>query len=273
VAQRQDPRNKHEKQRMRRPIVAGNWKMNLTIQEGQDLVGKLKASCDKMTAVEIVVCPVYTALSAISPLLSDSSIGLGAQDMFWEPQGAFTGEVSPIMLRDAGCRYVIIGHSERRRHFGETDETVKRKLASALKHQLRPVVCIGETLQERQAGQTLKVLERQLSGALVGFTSADAEKIVLAYEPVWAIGTGQNATPDQAQESHAFIRKWLVSHWGVETAARVRVQYGGSVTAENAAALMSQPDVDGALVGGASLKAEGFAAIVRAALEAKTVAA
>ncbi len=258
---------------MRRPIVAGNWKLNLTIQEGKDLVGKIKSACGSLTSVEVVVCPVYTGLFAISQLLTDSSIGLGAQDMFWEPQGAYTGEVSPIMLRDAGCRYVIIGHSERRRYFGETDETVKKKLLSALKHQLRPIVCIGETLEEREANRTFDVLDRQLSGALAESAPADAERIVLAYEPVWAIGTGRNATPDQAQASHAFIRQWLAKRWNADASSKVRIQYGGSVTADNAAVLMSQADVDGALVGGASLKAESFSAIVRAAHDSKTVAA
>ena len=247
--------------------------MNLAVQEGRDLAEKIKASCGNWNAVEVVLCPVYTSLSAVGQILADSSIGLGAQNLFWEPSGAYTGEVSPLMLRDVGCRYVIIGHSERRRTFGETDETVKRKLLSAIKHGLKPIVCIGETLQEREANQTFAVLERQLAGAFAESPAADAERIVLAYEPVWAIGTGKNATPDQAQQAHAFIRKWLAGHWSPEAAAKVRIQYGGSVTADNASTLMGQTDVDGALVGGASLKADGFTAIVRAALEAKTVAA
>ncbi len=258
---------------MRRPIVAGNWKMNLAVQEGRDLAEKIKASCGNWNAVEVVLCPVYTSLSAVGQILADSSISLGAQNLFWEPSGAYTGEVSPLMLRDVGCRYVIIGHSERRTYFGETDETVKRKFQSALKHGLKPIVCIGETLKEREANQTFAVLERQLAGAFTDASAADADKLVIAYEPVWAIGTGKTATPDQAQEAHAFIRKWLVGKWSAETAAKIRLQYGGSVTADNAATLMGQTDVDGALVGGASLKADAFTAIVRAALEAKTVAA
>ena len=254
----------------RRPIVAGNWKMNLTLAEAQALVQKLKPTCENVP-VDVVVCPVFTALAAVSELLKNSSIRLGAQDMFWEVQGAYTGEVSPLMLRDIGCHYVIVGHSERRRYFGETDAVVQKKVQAALKNQLRPILCIGETLEERDANHTFTVLERQLSGGLFGCSAPDAGKIILAYEPVWAIGTGRNATPEQAQEAHAFIRRWLAKQWGQEASAKIRIQYGGSVTADNAAVLLSRPDVDGALVGGASLKVESFSAIVRAAVESKTV--
>jgi triosephosphate isomerase len=255
---------------MRRPIIAGNWKMHLTLAEAAALVQQLKASCDN-GAVEVLVCPPFTALSSVAQILKGSRIGLGAQDLFWEPQGAFTGAISPLMLSDAGCRYVIIGHSERRTRFGETDETVAKKLAAALAQGLTPIVCVGETLSQREANQTWVVLTRQLDGALKAVPAADAQRIILAYEPVWAIGTGRNATPEQAQEAHAFIRQWLAKSFGADTAAALRIQYGGSVNAANAANLLQQPDVDGALVGGASLKADAFSSIVKSALEAKAV--
>ena len=252
---------------MRRPIIAGNWKMNLLREEAAALARQLKGACDS-DAVDVVVCPPYTALAVVQPLLAGSRIALGAQDLAWEAQGAFTGEVSPRMLVDTGCRWVIIGHSERRTLFSETDEHVKRKLAAALQHHLTPIVCIGETLAQRDGGRTFEVLTRQLEGGLAGLSAAEAGRITLAYEPVWAIGTGRNATPEQAQEAHAFIRGWLSTRFAAAAAA-IRIQYGGSVTAANAASLLQQPDVDGALVGGASLKADGFAAIVKAAGEAK----
>ena len=255
---------------MRKIVIAGNWKMHLTLQEAAALVKQLRASCD-VDAMDVVVCPPFTALSSVGSLLKGSRISLGAQDLFWEGQGAFTGEVSPMMLLDVGCRYVIIGHSERRQHFGETDQTVERKAKAALAGGLTPIVCIGETLAQRDANQTLDVLAKQLDGALGGWTAADVQRAVIAYEPVWAIGTGRNATPEQAQEAHAFIRAWLAKRCGSETAQALRIQYGGSVNADNAASLLQQPDVDGALVGGASLKADAFSAIVKAALEAKVV--
>lgn len=255
---------------MRKPLVAGNWKAHTTLQEAEALVRRLKESCDT-DAVEVVVCPPFTALSAIAHLLQDGSIGLGAQDLFWEPQGAFTGEVSAPMLVDVGCRYVIIGHSERRTHFGETDQTVRRKLAAALQHALTAIVCIGETLAERETNTTIAVLTRQLDGALNACIHAQFERILLAYEPVWAIGTGRNATPEQAQESHQFIRGWVAKRFGSLVSDALRILYGGSVTAANAAGLLQQPDVDGALVGGASLKAEAFTGIVHAARDAKAV--
>ena len=256
---------------MRKPIVAGNWKMFLTLEEAGVLVKQLRSSCE-VEGVEVIVCPPFTALTTVGRLLAGSRIGLGAQDLFWEAQGAFTGEVSPAMLVDVGCRYVIIGHSERRQHFGETDESVHRKLAAALAHGLKPIVCVGETLAERDAGQTFEVLTRQLSGAFATCDHLDCLSVTLAYEPVWAIGTGRNATPEQAQEAQAFIRQWMANRCGGEAGQAMRVQYGGSVNASNAASLLQQPDVDGALVGGASLKADAFSAIVKAALEAKAVA-
>ena len=256
---------------MRRPIVAGNWKMNLTLREATALVQQLKASCQQ-PSVDVVVCPSFTALSAIGQLLQGSAIGLGAQDLFWEPQGAYTGEVSPAMLTDAGCRYVIIGHSERRTYFHETDQSIQRKLRAALQQGLTPIVCIGETLAEREAGKTFDVLTRQLSGGLGGCAPQELKRLVLAYEPVWAIGTGKTATPEQAQEAHAFIRRWLATSLGVGLAESVRIQYGGSVTATNAATLLQQPDIDGALVGGASLNADAFTTIVNAAVAATSKA-
>ncbi len=253
---------------MRKPIIAGNWKMHLTVPEAGALVRQLRDSCE-LAGVDVVVCPPFTALAAVRAALQGSAIGLGAQDVFWETQGAFTGEVSPAMLVDVGCRYVILGHSERRILFGETDETVRRKLGAVLGHGLTPIVCIGETLAQREADQTFAVLTRQLEGALNACSAADAARLVMAYEPVWAIGTGRNATPEQAQDAHAFIRQWLAERFGAQTAEALRLQYGGSVTASNASRLLQQPDVDGALVGGASLKADSFTAIVHAAVNAK----
>jgi triosephosphate isomerase (TIM) len=253
---------------MRRPIIAGNWKLNLLREEGVALARQVKDTCDA-DAADVVICPTYTTLAAVQPVLAGSRIALGAQDVSWEDQGAFTGEVSAKMLVDAGCKYVIIGHSERRTIYGETDDQVKRKLAAALRHGLTPIVCIGETLTQRDGGQTFDVLARQLDGGLGGLPANDAGRIILAYEPVWAIGTGRNATPEQAQEAHAFIRGWLGKKF-TAAAPALRIQYGGSVTAGNAASLLQQPDVDGALVGGASLKADAFAAIVKAAAEAKS---
>ena len=255
---------------MRRQIIAGNWKAHLTLREAEVLVKQLKASCDA-TPVDVIVCPSFAALTTVNTLLQGSSIALGAQDVFWGSQGAFTGEVTTFMLRDVGCRYVIVGHSERRTHFGETDEMVYRKLRAALAQKLTPIVCIGETLSERDAGQTFDVLERQLDGALKECPADVCRGIVLAYEPVWAIGTGRNATPEQAQEAQAFIRTWISKRCGVDLGESIRIQYGGSVNPGNAASILAQPDVDGALVGGASLKAESFAAIVKAAAESKVV--
>ncbi|MBI3997093.1 MAG: triose-phosphate isomerase [Candidatus Omnitrophica bacterium] len=255
---------------MRKPIIAGNWKMHLTLAEAHALVRQLLGLDAK--SVDVVICPPFTALSSVAALVKGSRIGLGAQDLFWEPQGAFTGEVSPVMLVDVGCRYVIIGHSERRTLFGETDESVNRKLVAALKHGLLPIVCIGETLAQREGHQTFHVITRQLEGAFTGIAEADGARITLAYEPVWAIGTGRNATPEQAQEVHAFIRQWLGKRFGSSLADSLRIQYGGSVNAANAASLLQQLDVDGALVGGASLKADAFGTIMKAAVEAKVKA-
>lgn len=247
------------------PLIAGNWKMNKTVAEALALVRELRGLVSMVRdQVEIAVCPPFTALSPVAKALEGSNIELGAQSCYWEASGAFTGEVAPPMLAEVGCTYVIVGHSERRQYFGETDETVNRRARAALKHALAPIVCVGETLVEREAGKTLAVVERQVRGGLSGFTAEDAKRLVVAYEPVWAIGTGKVATTAQAQEVHAHIRRLLAELFGQPLAAGVRIQYGGSVKPDNAADLMSQPDIDGALVGGASLKADDFAKIVKA---------
>jgi len=253
---------------MRKAVIAGNWKMHATLAQAEALAKQIKASCET-EAAEVVICPPFTALEAVGKLLQGSRIALGAQDLYWQPQGAFTGEISGLMLADAGCRYVIVGHSERRQYFGETNETVQRKVRAALSHGLTPIICIGETLAQRDANQTFEILAQQLDGAFASLPAAEARMCLLAYEPVWAIGTGRTAAPEQAQEAHAFIRRWLGKQFGEELREAVRIQYGGSVNAANAAGLLQQADVDGALVGGASLQAEAFSAIVKAAVEAK----
>ncbi|MCK9431896.1 MAG: triose-phosphate isomerase [Candidatus Omnitrophica bacterium] len=254
---------------MRKPIIAGNWKMYKTINEAIDLASGLKRQLFKLdfAEVEVVLCPVFTALSEVSEVLNETDIGLGAQDVYWQDEGAFTGEVSPAMLKDAGCKYVIIGHSERRQFFGETNETVNKKVQAVLKHALTPIVCVGENLKERESGEAFKVIENHIRGSLAGIGTNDMEKIVIAYEPVWAIGTGKTATPDQAQEVHRYIRDLLKDIYDQEISDAVRIQYGGSVKPENIAELIGKPDVDGALVGGASLKADSFSAIVTKASE------
>lgn len=248
---------------MRKPIIAGNWKLNKTIQEAVDLVTLLKRSIRDTQSVDIVVCPPFTALSEVSEILIESDIKMGAQDLFWEDKGAFTGEVSAPMLKDAGCAYVLVGHSERRQFFHETHQTVNKKTKAALKAGLVPITCVGEMLAEREAQKTFKVIEEQLAGAFADFTATDAQKVILAYEPVWAIGTGKVATPAQAQEVHGFIRKWLAGRFGADAAKSIRIQYGGSVKADNIAELMREEDIDGALVGGASLDAQGFSDIIK----------
>ena len=256
---------------MRKPIVTGNWKCHKTMAEAVELARQLVASLDGVQGVETVVCPPFTALSAVAAALRGSAIGLGAQDVFWEPSGAFTGEIAVPMLVELGCRFCIVGHSERRQYFGDTDDSVNRKLRALLAAGLTPIVCVGETLAQREQGEMFRALRRQLEGALKSLTAAEGQRLVIAYEPVWAIGTGRNATTAQAQEAQAFIRQQLEGMWTAQAAAQARIQYGGSVNAANALELLQQPDVDGALVGGASLKADSFIAIVKAASEAKTV--
>jgi len=247
----------------RLPFMAGNWKMNKTVGEALDLVRELKASLSGVQGVEVAVAPPYTALYAVHKELVGSSIHLAAQNLYWEEKGAFTGEVSPLMLKEVGCHYVIIGHSERRQFFGETDETVNRRIKPALAQSLKVIFCIGETLKEREEGKTFSVIERQVDGGLRGLGEREMKNMVIAYEPVWAIGTGKTATPEQAEEVHRFIRGRLEKLYSRGVSEEIRIQYGGSVTPENVQGLMNQPNIDGALVGGASLKAESFSKIVR----------
>ena len=254
----------------RKKFVAGNWKMNMTSSEVSPYLDIFRMETDKVNNVDIAIIPPFTALTKASEILGGTQkIRLGAQNMSPEAKGAYTGEISATMLRDLFVRYVLVGHSERRRLFGETDELVHRKVVTALASELRPILCIGETLEERQAGQEKAVLEAQLRGALTGLTSEQLEEIVVAYEPVWAIGTGLTATPAQAQEAHQFIRDYLTKVSGPEIATKTRILYGGSVTADNARELLFQPDIDGALVGGASLDPRSFAEIVAAAVPAE----
>jgi len=250
---------------IRKTIIAGNWKMYKTISEAIELATKLKRGLYELeeSVIDIVICPPFTALSEVAEVIADSNIRLGAQDAFWENEGAYTGEVSCRMLKDVGCSFVIVGHSERRQFFGETDETVNKKIKAALKEGLVPIMCIGETLEERERNETFKVLAHQLKEGLKGIDGNQMLKITIAYEPVWAIGTGRTATPQQAQEAHHFIRNEVKGVYGGEVADLVRIQYGGSVKPDNIAELIKQPDIDGALVGGASLKAEAFSEIVK----------
>ena len=248
---------------VRRNIIAGNWKLNKTSLEAIDLVNLLKRDLNDINDVDIVVCPPFTALSEVHEILNESNIALGAQDLYWEDSGAFTGEVSAPMLKDVGARYVIIGHSERRQFFNETNQTVNKKVKAALKWELTPIVCIGESLQEREENKTFEVIKKQFSESLAGLSKKEVEKIVIAYEPVWAIGTGKTATPLQAQEVQKLIRDLLAKAYGQPLAHSVRIQYGGSVKPENIAELMAQEDIDGALVGGASLQLESFVKIVK----------
>jgi triosephosphate isomerase len=248
---------------MRKPVIAGNWKLNKTIKEAIELVTLLKRQITDFKYVDVIVCPTFTAISEVSEALHGSEIRVGGQDVYWEEKGAFTGEISASLLKDAGATHVIVGHSERRQFFHETHETVNKKTRAALRAGLTPIVCVGEMLKEREAERTFAVVEEQLRGGLAGFTPEDAQKLIVAYEPVWAIGTGKVATPQQAQEVHAFIRKELGKAFGPEVAETIRIQYGGSVKPDNIAELMRETDVDGALVGGASLDAAGFADIVK----------
>lgn len=255
---------------MRKPIIAGNWKLNNTSKEAVELVTLLKRELSDIKDVDIVVCPVFTVLAEVSDTLYETNIEVGAQNLYWEDSGAFTGEISAPMIKDAGAAYVIIGHSERRQYFGETNETVNKKIKAALKHGLIPIVCVGEVLAEREANKTFDVIKNQCDGSFAEISKDDFEKLVIAYEPVWAIGTGKTATPDQAQEVHQFIRQWIQKKYGDKTASGLRIQYGGSVKAENIAELMAKPDIDGALVGGASLKADSFSKIVKNSLPVQT---
>jgi len=246
---------------MRTPVIAGNWKLFKTIAEATAMVNELKPLVAGTAGVEIVVAPVFTALSRVAEALSGSNVRLAAQDCYWEAEGAFTGEVAPKLLVDAGCSHVIIGHSERRQYFGESDETVNKKAKAAIAAGLTAIVCVGETLAEREADSTFAVIEAQLKGSLAGFSADMPAQAIIAYEPVWAIGTGRTASDAQAQEVHAFIRSLVAKLFGQACADAIRILYGGSVKPDNVKGLMAQPDIDGALVGGASLKADSFAAI------------
>jgi triosephosphate isomerase len=247
----------------RKPVIAGNWKMYKTIAETQAFFDQISPLIFEVQHCEMVIAPPFTALQRAAELGRTLGIAVSAQDLHWQKEGAFTGEVSAAMLLEAGCTHTLIGHSERRQFFGETDETVNRKLHAALGAGLAPIVCIGEMLEEREAGQTETVLERQLTRGLAGLTEAAFSPIIIAYEPVWAIGTGRTATPEIAQQAHQFIRARVGAQVGGGAAAQLRILYGGSVKPDNIAGLMAQPDIDGALVGGASLDPSSFAAIVR----------
>jgi len=249
---------------MRIPFIAGNWKMYKTVQEAVVFVKELRRLVKDVTDVEIVVAPAFTAVHAAAEAARNTNIGIAAQDVYWEGEGAFTGEVSPAMIKEAGAQYVIVGHSERRRLFGETDQIVNRKAMAVMASGLTPIVCIGETLEERERAETLGVLDRQIKEGLKAFTAAQVADLIVAYEPVWAIGTGRNATAEQAEEAHAHIRGRLQEWFGEEAADRCHILYGGSVKPGNIRELITQPDVDGALVGGASLDVESFAGIVTA---------
>ena len=247
---------------MRRPFIAGNWKMNMDRASAVDLAEGLADATADIEGVEIAVCPPSIYLEAVAAAVEGSKVGLGGQNMYFEAKGAFTGEISAAMLLDIGCQYVILGHSERRHIFGETDESVNKKTKVALEAGLIPMVCVGETLPQRENGETLDVIRGQFNGSLAGLSDEQMKKVVIAYEPVWAIGTGKTATPQQAEEVHLDLRKIMESCYNSEVAESVRIQYGGSVKPDNAAELLGQPNIDGALVGGASLKVEMFVGII-----------
>ena len=248
---------------MRKIIIAGNWKMNKNIGESIDLANSIKRSLFDVEGLGVVLCPPFTSLSDVREVIMDTNIRLGAQDCYWEKEGAFTGEISAPMLKDVGCEYVIIGHSERRQFFHETNETVNKKLKAVLKESIHAIVCVGEKLEERKNGKTFDVVKDHVVNSLNGISKDDMLKTVIAYEPVWAIGTGVNATKEQAQEVHKYIRGLLKDIFGEDVAKEITIQYGGSVKPENIKELISQEDVDGALVGGASLKGDSFVKIVK----------
>ncbi len=254
---------------IRKKLIAGNWKMNKTSADAVSLVEEIVSAVGRNTDVDVVVCPPFTALENVFKALDGSTVKLGAQNMHPEPSGAYTGEISAAMLRALFASYVIVGHSERRTYFAESDAFINQKVVAALKAQLKPILCVGETLAEREAGSMLKVVQTQLEGALEGVSKDLATSVVLAYEPVWAIGTGKVATTEQAQEVHAFIRGLLSKLFGAATAGKMRILYGGSMKPANAAELLAQKDIDGGLIGGASLEARSFVELVKAAAAAK----
>ncbi len=246
----------------RTPFICGNWKLHKTINESVELATAIKNAIGPVRDVEVAIAPVFTALSSVAKRIEGSALMLAAQDCFWEDQGAWTGEVSARLLADVGCHYVIIAHSERRQHFGELDAAANLKIKAALRNKVKPIYCVGETDRERDANETFGRIRAQIQGGLVGLGAETAPDLTVAYEPVWAIGTGRTATPQQAEEVHSFIRGLLAEQFG-DSAQRVRIQYGGSVKPDNAATLLGQPNIDGALVGGASLKADDFLKIVK----------
>lgn len=245
-----------------RPLIAGNWKMFKTCSEAVEAAGQLVKLVAMTSDIDVMIAPQFTALAPVSDVVRGSRVSLGAQNLFWETEGAYTGEISPVMLVSVGCKYVIIGHSERRQYFDETDETVNKKIKAAIKNDLVPVLCVGESEKERESKETFSVLDKQVKKGIEGFSSDDLETLVIAYEPVWAIGTGKTATTDQAQEAHQFLRSVLEKSFGNMLAKSIRILYGGSVKPNNIAELMAMPDIDGALVGGASLDPETFSKIV-----------
>ena len=247
---------------MRKPVIAGNWKMNNTIAAATSLINELKPLVADAEA-EVVICVPYTAIQKAAELTRGTNIVVGAENVAWADKGAFTGEISAEMLKEVGAEYVIIGHSERRQMFGETDETVNMRTVQALKYSLKPIVCVGETLEEREGGKTETVVKRQTEGAFKGISAAELDNVIIAYEPVWAIGTGKTATSEQANETIKYIRSVVAGLYGKATADKLRIQYGGSMNPSNAAALMAQPDIDGGLIGGASLKAADFSKVVK----------
>ncbi len=250
---------------MRKKIIAGNWKMNNDISATISLITELKKGITENTKATVIVCPPFTSLETTQTLLKDSIIKFGAQNMYYEDSGAFTGEISPLMLKSVGCKYVILGHSERRTIFQESDSLINKKIKTAIKHELKPIFCIGETLEQREKGITFEVCERQVKNGLEGISESELSHLIIAYEPVWAIGTGKTATSEQAEEVHSFVRKLIEKMYSKNLAEKIVIQYGGSVKPENAKELLSQPNIDGALVGGACLKADSFLKIIDAA--------
>ena len=246
-------------------LIAGNWKMNKTAAEAKELASEVVAEVGKETSVAVVVCPTFTSLETVAGVISESNVHLGAQNVYPAPSGAFTGEISPEMLRSLFAGYVILGHSERREYFGETDAFVNKKVLASLEANLRPILCVGESLEQRESGETTAVVTEQIKGGLADVPPEAAEQVVVAYEPIWAIGTGKTATPEMAQETHAAIRAVFVELFDETVADKIRILYGGSMKPSNAPELLAQPDIDGGLIGGASLKARDFAGIVEAA--------
>lgn len=246
----------------RKKIIAGNWKLYNDNQAARALAESIKNESASINGVDVVICPPFTALSVVAEVCATSPIAVGAQNIYWEKSGAFTGEISGDMIKSTGAEYVIMGHSERRQYFAETDDTVNKRINAALEAGLKPIVCVGEVLSERENGTTSAVIEKQITGALKGLSGVDMQTVIIAYEPVWAIGTGKTATPQQAQQVHAQIRSLIEKQFGKSVSDAIRIQYGGSVKADNARELLSQPDIDGALVGGACLKAETFLPII-----------